>query len=61
VAAKLDDDAGDWNIPKDNPHFKAWDESDSKLTVSYPAINRGWPSMERGVEILIEVHSDLKD
>jgi hypothetical protein len=31
------------------------------VSVSYPASHRGWPCMERGIEVLIEVRSDLKD
>jgi hypothetical protein len=31
------------------------------VTESYLPINRGWPSVEGGVDISIEVHSDLKD
>jgi hypothetical protein len=54
-------DAGGWNIPEDDPHHQAWDESDNLLVTSFLHINRGWPSMEAGVEVSIEVHSDLKD
>jgi hypothetical protein len=31
------------------------------MVISYPAVNRGWLSVERGVEVSIEVCSDLKD
>jgi hypothetical protein len=57
------DDASDvgWGIPKDNPRRKAWIESDSKVSVSYPASHRGWPCMTGGIEVSIEVHSDLQD
>jgi hypothetical protein len=58
---KSDDDTGGWNIPVDDPRCQAWIESDSKVVVSYPAVNRGWPSVEGGVKVSIEVHSDLKD
>jgi hypothetical protein len=61
TADELDDDTGGWNIPLDDPHCQEWMELESRLTVSYPAINRGWPSVDAGVEVSIEVHSDLKD
>jgi hypothetical protein len=43
-----------------SPYSQAWIESDSKVVTSYPAINWGWLSVERGVGVSIEVHSDLK-
>jgi hypothetical protein len=60
---KEDDDASDgsWGIPEDDPRRKTWIESDSRITESYLPINRGWPSVEGGVDVSIEVHSDLKD
>jgi hypothetical protein len=61
TAGDLDDDAGGWNISIDDPHRKQWVESDHKVMVSYMAINQGWPSVEGGVMVLIEVQSDLKD
>jgi hypothetical protein len=45
----------------DDPRRKEWIDSDSKVTLSYPTSHRGWPSMEGGIEVLIEVHSDLQD
>jgi hypothetical protein len=56
-----DEDDSCWKIPDDDPRRKEWIELDSRMVISYPAINWGWPSMERGVEVSIEVHSDLKD
>jgi hypothetical protein len=35
--------------------------SDEKLFTTFHAVSRGWPSVEGGVEVSIEVHSDLKD
>jgi hypothetical protein len=61
MADELVDDTGGWNILLDDPCCQAWEELESRLTVSYPAINRGWPSVEAVVEVSIEVHSDLKD
>jgi hypothetical protein len=49
-----------WGIPKDDPHHKAWIESDSRVTVSYPACHWGWPHVTGGVEVSVEVHSDLQ-
>jgi hypothetical protein len=54
------DDAGGWNIPEDDPRRQAWIELDSKVVTSYLAINWGWPSIEGGVKVSIEVYSDLK-
>jgi hypothetical protein len=54
-------DDGGWGIPKDDPHRQAWEESEGKLTVSYPASHQGWPCVTGGIEVSVEVHSDLKD
>jgi hypothetical protein len=35
-----------------------WSVSESRVSTSYPPHNRGWPSVERGVEVAIEVCSD---
>jgi hypothetical protein len=50
-----------WGILEDDPCRKEWIESDSKVSVSYPTSHQGWPSVEGGVEVSIEVYSDLKD
>jgi hypothetical protein len=55
------DDDGGWGIPKDDPCRQAWIKSDNGVVTSYLPINRGWPSVEGGIDILIEVQSDLKD
>jgi hypothetical protein len=55
------DDDGSWGIPEDDPCCKEWIESDSKVSVSYPTSHWGWLSVEGGVDVSIEVHSDLKD
>jgi hypothetical protein len=31
------------------------------VTESYLPVNRGWPSMEGGIDVSVEVHSDLQD
>jgi hypothetical protein len=55
------DDDGTWGIPKDDSHRVEWEASESRVSVSYPASHRGWPSVEGGVEVSIEISSDLKD
>jgi hypothetical protein len=52
---------GGWNIPEDDPRRKAWIESNSNVKEVYLPVNWGWPSIERGVEVSIEVCSDLND
>jgi hypothetical protein len=54
-------DDGGWGISKDDPCRKVWIESDSRVVTRYLPINRGWLSIEAGVEVSIEVRSDLKD
>jgi hypothetical protein len=56
-----EDDEGGWNIPMDDSHRKEWVESDSKVMVSYLRSHRGWPSVEGGIEVLVEVRLDLRD
>jgi hypothetical protein len=58
---ELEDDEDGWGISEDNPHRKEWIESDSKVMVSYLMSHWGWPCVTGGVEVSIEVHSDLKD
>jgi hypothetical protein len=48
-----------WGAPVDDEHRAEWSASDSKVSISYHSRNRGWPSVEGGVEVAIEVHSDV--
>jgi hypothetical protein len=47
---ELGDDDGGWGIPEDDPHRKAWIESDNKVSVSYPTSHQGWLKGEGSVE-----------
>jgi hypothetical protein len=58
--APTNSDVG-WDIPADDPHCEAWQASDTKLFTTSHAISRGWPSVEWGVEVSIEVHSNAGD
>jgi hypothetical protein len=51
----------DWNIPEDDPRRLEWMASDDKLVTTLHAISHGWPNMEGGIEVFVEVHSDLSD
>jgi hypothetical protein len=49
----------DWGVIKDDPH--RWVASDEKLFTTLYAMSRGtWPSVEGGVEVVIDVHSVLE-
>jgi hypothetical protein len=52
---------GGWGISKDDPRCQVWIESDRRVVTHYLPINQGWLSIETGVKVSIEVHSDLKD
>jgi hypothetical protein len=45
-------------VPEDDERRKEWTASESRVTTSYLPINRGWPSIEGGVEVTVEVCSD---
>jgi hypothetical protein len=50
---------GGWpGVSKDDERRKEWIASESGVTTSYHFHNRGWPSIEGGVEVTIEVCSD---
>jgi hypothetical protein len=54
-----------WDVPADDPRCLAWQASDEKLvTTLYPLshgwINHSWPSVEGGVEVSVEVHSNME-
>jgi hypothetical protein len=55
-----DSDAG-WDLQEDDPRRQAWLLSNEKLFTTCHAMSRGWPSVEGGVEVSVEVHLDLKD
>jgi hypothetical protein len=56
----MSSDAG-WNIPEDNLHRQGWLASDAKLVTTFHTMSCGWLSVEGGVEVSVEVHSDLLD
>jgi hypothetical protein len=35
--------------------------SENKVLVSYPASHQGWPRVEGGIEVTIEVRSDVME
>jgi hypothetical protein len=48
-----------WGTAEDDPYW--WVASDEKLFTTLYAMSRGvWPSVEKGIEVSIEVHSDLE-
>jgi hypothetical protein len=46
-------------ISDDDEHRVEWSASESRVMTSYPPHNRGWPSVEGGIEVAIEVCSDV--
>jgi hypothetical protein len=50
-----------WDIPEDDPHHQGWLASGAKLVTTLHAMSRGWLSVEGGIEVSVEVHSDLSD
>jgi hypothetical protein len=48
-----------WGAPMDDKHRAEWSALDIKVSISYPSCNHGWPSVEGGVEVVIEVCSDV--
>jgi hypothetical protein len=44
-----------------DPDHPWWVVSEEKLFMTFYAISRGWPNIAGGVEVSIEVHSDLED
>jgi hypothetical protein len=53
-------DAG-WDISEDDPRRQGWLASDAKLVTTLHAMSRGWLSVEGGIEVSVEVRSDLLD
>jgi hypothetical protein len=58
--APMNSDIG-WDIPEDNPRRLVWRASGDKLVTTMHAMNRGWPSVEGGIEVSMEVHSNAGD
>jgi hypothetical protein len=50
-----------WDIPEDDPRRLAWQASDTKLVMTMHAMSRGWPSVEGGIEVSVEVYSNPGD
>jgi hypothetical protein len=45
-------------VPADDECRVEWSASESRVSTSYPSCNRGWPSVEGGIKVAIEVCSD---
>jgi hypothetical protein len=45
-------------VSEDDEYRKEWIALESRVTTSYHPHNRGWPSIEGGVEVTIKVCSD---
>jgi hypothetical protein len=50
-----------WGVLEDDPHRLDWQASDSKLSMTFHALSRGWPSVAGGIEVSIEVRSNAGD
>jgi hypothetical protein len=50
-----------WDIPEDDPRRLAWQASDAKLVMTMHAMSCGWPSVEGGIEVSVEVRSNTGD
>jgi hypothetical protein len=50
-----------WDILEDDPRCLAWQASDTKLVTTMHAMSRGWPSVEGGIEVSMEVRSNVGD
>jgi hypothetical protein len=51
-----------WDVTEDDPYHYRWVASDAKLFTTLYAMSRGVrPSVEKGIEVSIEVHSDLQE
>jgi hypothetical protein len=58
--APTSSDAG-WGISEDDPRCQEWLGSRAKLVTTLHAMSCGWPSVEGGIEVSVEVWSDLSD
>jgi hypothetical protein len=50
-----------WDIPEDDPRRLAWQASDDTLVTTMHAMSHGWPSVEGGIEVSMEVRSNAGD
>jgi hypothetical protein len=60
ATAPTNSDSG-WDIPEDDPRRLDWQASDVKLATTLHAVICGWPSVEGGIEVSVEVHSNMGD
>jgi hypothetical protein len=50
-----------WDIPANDPCRLGWQASDDKQIATLHAVSSGWPSVEGGIEVLVEVCSSVGD
>jgi hypothetical protein len=50
-----------WDVLEGDPHRGDWQASEAKLFTTAHAISRRWPSVEGGVEVSVEVRSNVED
>jgi hypothetical protein len=43
-----------WEVPADDPRRGDWQASDNKLFTTVHAVSRGWPSVEGGIERIVQ-------
>jgi hypothetical protein len=60
ATAPTNSDSG-WDIPKDDSRCLDWQDSDVKLVTTMHAVSCGWPSIEGGIEVSVEVRSNTGD
>jgi hypothetical protein len=60
ATAPTNSDSG-WDIPKDGSRRLDWQDSDVKLVTTMHAVSCGWPSVEGGIEVSVEVRSSAGD
>jgi hypothetical protein len=51
----------DWGLPEDDPHCQVLQASDDQLVMMLHAMGCGWPSVEGGIEVSVEVCSNMGD
>jgi hypothetical protein len=50
-----------WDVPEDDPRRLDWQASDVKLVTTMHTMSCGWPSVEGGLEVSVEVRSNAGD